>query len=388
MSGRLHAAAALVAERYLTVDARTLGLFRIAFGLLLIGNLYDRTQGPDAIAFYTNDGVMPNHFALFAPLGDRLWSLLFPFSTPAEVQVAFVLILTVYVLYTVGYQTKVFQILVVVCLLSLTNRNLILQNGGIVVTNLVAIWTAFLPVGARFSIDHLRRSLSERHERTPADLGDRAAMIRTSPRYVRLAFFGILVNFACIYFFNFAHKTGSTWHDGTAVHWVLWQNRIATIWAHWVRMHEPDWLSPVFTRATLIVEAALPVWLLLPIAQTWMRRLAILGIWGLHGAISLMMTLGPFSYSMMAFSLLLIGRDDWATVEKWWSSKTRLSVFYDPSSRWHHQLARLVARLDGRKALDFSDSSAAELLPAGAATEKLAGHSFFVVDARALPLGQ
>jgi hypothetical protein len=151
MNGRLARAIAFVRERYLTIDARTLGLFRICFGLHLIANIYDRTRGPDAIAFYTNLGVLPNHFALFSPLGDHLWSLLFPFSTPAEVQVAFILILLVFAAYTFGYHTKLSQILVVLCVLSLDNRNLALQNGGIVVTNVVAVWTAFLPLGARFS---------------------------------------------------------------------------------------------------------------------------------------------------------------------------------------------------------------------------------------------
>src|SRR5689334_6965221 len=132
MRGRLGKAVAFVREWYFTVDARTLGLFRICFGLHLIANIYDRTKGSDAIAFYTNHGVLPNHYALFAPMGDRIWSLLFAFSTPPEVQVAFVCILIVYAAYTLGYRTKLAQILAIVCQLSLDNRNLCLQNGGII----------------------------------------------------------------------------------------------------------------------------------------------------------------------------------------------------------------------------------------------------------------
>ena len=344
-----------IVARYFTVDARSLGWFRICFGLHLVANLYDRTQGPDGVAFYTNDGVMPNHYALFAPLGDKLWSLLFPFSTPAEVQVAFVLIFAVYFLYLIGWHTKVAQILVVVCLLSLDNRNLSLQNGGIVVTNIVAIWTAFLPVGARFSVDHLLRSLRERVEADPRELADRASMVRSPPSYVRLAFFGMVLNFVFIYFFNVVHKNGMTWKDGSALHWVLWQNRIATIWAAWIRMHEPPWLSPMGTWGALVLELSIPIWLLVPIAPKWPRRLAIASIFALHGTISLLMTLGPFSYSMMSFSLLLIGPADWAFVARHLASKRRWLVLYDASSGPHHALARLVARLDKRRALAFAD---------------------------------
>ena len=73
------------------------------------------------------------------------------FRRPARSQSRSRFIGLVYVAYIVGWRTKLAQILVVVCLLSLTNRNLVLQNGGIVVTNLVAIWTMFLPLGKRFS---------------------------------------------------------------------------------------------------------------------------------------------------------------------------------------------------------------------------------------------
>jgi hypothetical protein len=355
MNARLERAREFLVSRYLTVDARTLGLFRICFGLHLICNLYDRTQGPDGIAFYTNEGVMPNHYALFAPAGDKLWSLMFAFSTPAEVQVAFCLIFCVYALYVFGYKTKLAQILAIVCLLSLDNRNLHLQNGGIVVTNVVAIWTAFLPLGARFSIDHLLRSLKERVETEPAELEDRAAMVRSPATFTRFAFFGITFNFAAIYFFNYVHKHGATWHDGSAFHWVLWQNRINTIWAAWVRMHEPPWLSPLATYATLVLEVGLPVWLLIPVAPKWPRRIAIFSIFALHTSISLMMTLGPFSYSMMSFSLLLVGAADWALVSRFLSSKTKLVVYYDPASTMHHALARVLARLDARRALEWSD---------------------------------
>jgi hypothetical protein len=356
MNARPRRALDFFVKRYLTVDARSLGLFRIFFGLHLIVNLYDRTQGPDGIAFYTNEGVMPNHYALFAPAGDKLWSLLLPLSTPAEVQVGFVLILLVYVFYVLGYKTKLFQILLVICFLSLDNRNLHLQNGGIVVTNIVAIWTAFLPVGARFSIDHLLASLKRRVETVPAELNDRAAMVAAPPSFARLAFFGIVVNFACIYFFNFAHKRGATWHDGSAFHWVLWQNRIATIWAHLIRMHEPSWLSPLGTWSTLVIEALLPGWLLIPLSPKWPRRIAILSIFVLHSCISLMMTLGPFSYSMMSFALLLFGPEDWALVSRVFAAKRKIAVFYDPTSGAYHRLARVLARLDARRALEFADS--------------------------------
>ncbi|HKQ71695.1 MAG TPA: hypothetical protein VJT73_20270 [Polyangiaceae bacterium] len=356
MTSRLSRALSFLRHTYLAVDARTLALFRVCFGLHLIANVYDRTKGLDGVAFYTNDGVLPNHFALYAPLGEKIWSLLFPFSSPGETRVAFFFILVVYAAYVVGYRTKLAQVLVVVCLLSLTNRNLMLQNGGIVVTNVVATWTLFLPLGARFSVDHFLRSLRERRESTASDLADRAAMVRSPPSFVRVAFLGILLNFACIYFFNYAHKQGVTWRDGSAVHWVLWQNRIATVWAAWLRMHEPGWLSPILTRGTLVIEALIPLWLLVPTFTKWTRRLAIASIIALHSGISLMMTLGPFSYSMMSFSLLLVSRHDWELAGRLITSKgPKLRVAFDRHSGASLTMARWLARLDVRGAIELAE---------------------------------
>ena len=145
-----------VRDRWLSMDLRTLGLFRIAFGLCLIANLIDHWIGGNLTTFFSNDGVLTNHFALFAPIQQRVWSLLFAFSRPGEVAVAFSLILVVYVLFTIGWRTKLMQLLVLVCFISILNRNLLLQDGGSFTCSVLALWTTFMPLGARFSVDAWR----------------------------------------------------------------------------------------------------------------------------------------------------------------------------------------------------------------------------------------
>ena len=147
---------AFVRDRWLSMDLRTLGLFRIAFGICLIANLVDHWIGGNLTTFFSNDGVLTNHFALFAPIQQRVWSLLFAFSRPGEVAVAFSLILVVYLLYTIGWRTRLMQVLVLVCFISLLNRNLLLQDGGSFTCSVLALWTAFMPLGARFSADAWR----------------------------------------------------------------------------------------------------------------------------------------------------------------------------------------------------------------------------------------
>jgi len=52
-----------LSNRYLRIDPRSLGLFRVLFGFVLLGDLCRRWQWLPA--FYSNDGVLPNHNHLF-----------------------------------------------------------------------------------------------------------------------------------------------------------------------------------------------------------------------------------------------------------------------------------------------------------------------------------
>jgi hypothetical protein len=97
-----------------------------------------------------------------------------------------------------------------------------------------------------------------------------------------------------------------------------------------------------------------------------------------------MMTLGPFSYSMMAFSLLLIGPEDWAWAARLLRRKRRTLVLYDPTRAVQQQLARVLARLDVRRALEFGDGRATD---APAAAVHLTGPAGASAAVAALPLG-
>ncbi|MES1206291.1 MAG: HTTM domain-containing protein [Pseudomonadota bacterium] len=308
MNRRLSRLAMFLRDRWFSIDLRTLGLFRIVFGLrLLIGLMQDTWDG-NLVAFFSNDGVLSNHFALFAPIQPRAWSLLFAVSSPAEVAVAFLAIAAVYVLYTIGWKTRLMQILVIVCFISVVNRNLLLQDGGSFVTTVLAVWTAFLPLGARFSLDS--RLARQEMGAAPPPVAGRAE------RYVSFACFAVLLQIAVIYLFNAANKYGPSWSSGTAVHYVLWQNRMNTFFAGILRLHEPGWFSPVMSRATLIFEWTAPALILTPILQTWTRRVLIAGMWSFHLGIAMILSLGAFSYVMMIGGLLLLGGRDWDLLER------------------------------------------------------------------------
>src|SRR5690606_7443327 len=132
-----------IKERYFGADPRWLGVHRICLGILLMVEVMRRMV--HARAFYSNDGLLPNHFSLFRPMGRNLFSIYHAFSTYAEVQVAFGLTLLVFFLFTIGYKTRLFHALSAICIVSLNNRNIFVENGGTVVVNIMTVYTLFLP---------------------------------------------------------------------------------------------------------------------------------------------------------------------------------------------------------------------------------------------------
>src|SRR4051812_18197536 len=257
---------AFLNERYRSLYPRWLGLFRICFGCLLISELGYRWSY--ARLLFSNDGVLPNHFSLFAPMGQDLFSIYHVFSTIEEVHVAFALTLFVFVCFTIGYRTRLFQILSAILITSLHSRNLFTENGGSVVTHSLAIWTVFLPLGRCFSVDAVRRSMASVQEHSPAELNQRT--IEPVAPFVSIVVLGLLLQWSVIYFFNWVHKDGVGWKNHSAIYWFLYQDRIVTALGVWAREHVPYGVFTLLTRMTLVVEATLSFILLVPFAQKWL----------------------------------------------------------------------------------------------------------------------
>jgi hypothetical protein len=281
------------------MDRRVLGLFRAAFGSVLVYDVLRRF--PDARLLWSSEGVLTSASLLKAPQARPQVSFLLGLSSGWSVQLAFVALGVVFLLYGVGLFTRVMQPLALLGYASLNARNLFFEDGGTGCVILLLGWTLLLPLGERFSLDALRRDAA-----LPR-LKDRVLVRQTlAEPLVTLAGLAVLLQAAVIYWLNAAHKTGATWHHGDAVHWVLWQHRVNTPLAVWFAAHEPAWFSPLATGLTQRTEFILPVLLLWPTHAKQTRSLAFGLALLLHGGIALSLTLGPFSYVMICLVWLAV----------------------------------------------------------------------------------
>lgn len=291
-------------DTYLTVDARSLGAFRILFGVVLLSDWARRWA--ELEFWYTNSGLLPNHTILWRPPARHLFSLFFGVSTPGEARVGFLLCAAVYLAFTFGYRTRAAQVLALVARVSLNTRLALLENGGDMVMDLLCLLTLPLPLGRRFSIDAVRAAL-----RSPSD-----ALAWQRRPVTSIAMLGLILQFATIYYFNAASKHGVAWRDGTAVHYALHQDRLVTWLGVWMREHLSVPVLHVLTRSVLITEWAGFALIITPIATQPARLAAVIVMPLLHLGFALGLNLGGFSPAMASFYPLLLGAKHWDELER------------------------------------------------------------------------
>ena len=401
-------------ERYLTIDARSVALGRIVVAIVLLIDLARRIPVLDL--FYTNDGLLPNHTLLWRPPTQWMFSFFFLASLREEAILGFLFCGFVYLALLVGWRTTLMRFLAPICLVSLHARVTLVENGGDWMLCELIIWSAFLPLGRRFSVDAVRESLRRRRETTAAELADRAAMRATARpddsladptadvnRVVTLAAFTILLQLAISYFFNAIQKGGPTWRQGTAVHYVLYQNRMVTWIGVWMRGYMTPTLSRVLSYAALATESLLPVLILSPIWRTWTRRAAVLAIIGLHIGFQTFINLGVFSWTMMGYTPFLLTASEWTLFARLAArSRRRLTLYFDAGCGVCFQIARVLARLDVFERIRFVSSAEIPAASSGDLPSELLDRTIVAVDEagrrttradavaqvdRALPLG-
>lgn len=360
-AGRLSRA---FARRYLTIDGRSLAICRIGLAGVLIVDLLRRL--PWLRDLYTNAGLLPNHTALWRPWQAHMFSFFFMASRPEEAAVLFAVSLFCFACFAVGWHTRIFHLLSFLMTTSLHERNLIAENGGTVALATVMVWTAFLPLGRRFSVDALLASLRQRPDEEPADMAADALVPPDRRPAVSLAALAILLQLGLVYWFNFVHKSGGTWRTGTAIHYVLQQERIVTSLGLWARTHLTFKTTKALTYATLGIEAAAPALILSPFYWRQLRLVAVFLLSGLHIGIALLVNVGIFSAAMMAFYPLLIDGSVWDALGAFFARRgRRRRVLYDAGCGVCFQVVRVLARMDVFRRLTWIPNDEASALPAG-----------------------
>jgi hypothetical protein len=327
-----------IVRTYLTADLRSLAAGRIFMSAVLLLDLVKRWA--QVSTFYSNDGLVPNHTLLWRPSFDPVFSFFYMASYTHEAVLGFIVCGIAYATMLIGFRTRLAQFASMICLMNLHGRLLLFDNGGDVVLGLVTIWSTFLPTGRVWSVDAVlaRRRTTASERRVP--VAEPFPVPDPDKSFASLGMMALLVQLAFIYLFNAVHKSGPTWRNGSAVHYTLHLDRLATWFAVWLRNALRPGMARLLTWSALATESVLPVLLLSPIAVRWCRRIAILLVLGLHAGFAMCLNLGVFVPAMIAYAPYLIPGDDWDALGRWWARGPRRAL------AWRRLTERLASAIE------------------------------------------
>jgi hypothetical protein len=280
------------------LDFRSLAVFRIGLGLLLLGDLAIRAG--DLTAFYTDQGVLPR-----SALPAHHYISLHCLDGTADFQAAlFVLAGLAALALLVGWQTRLATVVSWLLLLSLHARNPMVLQGGDILLRLLLFWGLFLPLGARWSVDRLRR-------RGGQPLGDREVSVASAALLLQICF---------VYWFSAALKTDPAWRsEGTAVYYALSIDQFVTPLGKYL-LGFPELLRWL-TFATLGIEAVGPALLFVPFRTAAVRMVVVVSFLLFHLiGLGLVLELGPFPWVCSVAWLALLPGAFW----DWLAARARL----------------------------------------------------------------
>ncbi|MBD2769527.1 HTTM domain-containing protein [Hymenobacter sp. BT664] len=298
-----------VLRRPFVLDLRALALLRMATAAVVLTDLAIRST--DLEAHYANMGVLP-----MAAVLDHLWTP-YQFSLHAATglwqgQAALFAIAAVLAgALLLGYHTRLATMASWVLLVSVQNRNPLIEQGGDDLLRMLLFWGIFLPWGRVWSCDARRQPAPARYE------------------YFSAATVAYIVQLALLYWCTALLKNGAEWtRDGTALYYAFSLDQVLMPGGRLLYPY-PELLR-FLTFGAYFTELLLPFVLFIPVGVAWWRLLVVVVLFVFHLSISLTLFVGLFFLINWAsiVGLLPPVALDWLTrrlaprvsrVERWWA---------------------------------------------------------------------
>src|SRR3954466_11264307 len=317
-----------------SLDLRSLALFRIALGAVLLGDLIVRAS--DLTVFYTDFGVLPRAALLdrFSPAPRFSIHLM---SGQLLVEGLLFLLAGVFALMLLfGVRTRLATFASWFMLVSVQTRNPAILQGGDVYLRMLTFIGIFLPLGALYSVDAALAA------------GERDENRSRAFRYFSTPGLALIVQVGLVYAFAALLKTAPEWRtEHSAVYYALSIQQMSTPFGRFL-LHFPK-LLPWLTRGTMVHEGTIPLLILTPIFAAPARLAAVALIFALHIGLGLSIRLGHFPYiaCMAALPLLptwfwnrpwILRMLPWADGQGNWGAGVR--IFYDSNCAFCSKLVR------------------------------------------------
>jgi len=281
-----------------SLDLRSLALFRIGLGLVIIADVFLRLR--DLSAHYTDDGVLPVQ-SLMLP-GVSYWPFnLAIWNGSLSYQVGiFTFILIFAILLSLGVVTRVATFGCWFLLNCIAIRNPLVLYGADNLIRLLLFWSLFLPLHEFFTV--IQRPL-----RAP-----RAQPRRSIASFASVAF---ILQIIFVYFFSALHKTGAEWRtEGSALEISLHIDSMVLPFGEFLR-NFPGILK-FLTFGVFYLELLGPFLFIIPYRNTLFRLFALALFLPMHLGIALTLNVQLFSWIDFVALAALIPSEVWDFLER------------------------------------------------------------------------
>jgi len=268
-------------RRMMVVDLRSLAVFRIGLGGLLVADALLRTR--DFALMFAPDGMFPLTVLARVHAEPGIWSLAFLVDASWWSAAILILQAAAGAALALGWKTPVAKAVAWVALVSVIRRTSPATNAGDLWLAALLFWSLFLPLGSRFSLDR----------RGDARPGECRA-------------WGLTLQIAGVYLAAGLSKCNEFWLSGDAVRYAL------STHDHGTRLGDalaglPD-LCRWLTWAVLVLELAAPPLL---IAGGRVRPFVAAALAMFHAGVWLLMSVGLFSAVGLVACSLFIPASAW-----------------------------------------------------------------------------
>ena len=207
-------------RKVFSADLRSLALFRVGLGVLILADLFIRSRFLEA--HYTDFGVLPLS-VIFEKLNFPQYFSVHYMNGHYPFQVIlFVIQALLAVSLLLGYRTRLVTVLSWYMMISLNMRNSQVLQGGDVLLRMLLFWAIFLPTNLRFSLDLVYCKPEFRKK----------AYEQSS--HFSVASFAVMAQVFVLYFSTAVLKMHESWvSKGTALHYVMHLESFLTPFGLW-----------------------------------------------------------------------------------------------------------------------------------------------------------
>jgi len=282
-----------------TLDLRSIGLFRILLGVVLLIDLV-AYKIRFITAFYSESGIVNSE--IISKLSDAVihnlysTSLLNWLSTEPAIYCFFIFTAIAYILFAIGYKPKLFGILAFYCLWSIHLRNSLVLSGPDEILICFLFWSIFLPLDERYCVVSKTGKVTDNN-------------------YWSLASIAILLQIFYIYFFNAHSKTGFTWQEGTAISFALMEDLWVHPPAYWLAQFPA--LCEFLTYSTRVAEYSMAALIFFPLKNNIVRTVLVILMLTMHWSFFIFLDLGLFPLIGTAIAVILVPSSIWDKISSY-----------------------------------------------------------------------